>query len=181
MPKKAIIITSVGAVLLGIAAFGIVFTRTRMLSDMGSAAVTALTGSGEGASTVSDGDTMVPEVVFVCGDGVCSEGERNCSIDCGSGEAYFRASVVIEPISSTSVKVKWKTRNASTGAVIYGMDSSASEGKVDVTDPDTAHEVTVDGLSLEKNYYFGISVSEDGGGSYMYGPYPCEGAGPQVR
>lgn len=178
MSKKLIITISIVAVLLGVLVFGAVLVRTRILSDAEVAteppSVVTETEQGTAALPTDSEASSVLAPPSLCGDGMCSEGEKNCSIDCGSGEAYFRASVRTRTLTDTSVKVMWKTREESIGTVRYGITPEASDGSVETSAPGTEHAVTVTGLTRGSQYYFGISVSE-GGESYEYGSFLHEG------
>lgn len=189
MSKKLIIGLSIGLVVLGTAVFGVVLLRSRVLSDTRAPTVSPPQTPSSGGITAPDTSgsaslTETPEVLapaLICGDGICSEGERNCSIDCGMGEDYFRSSVIIRPDTETSVTAMWKTKTASTGSLVYGKTPAASDGSEESTTPGTNHEVTLSGLDSGSNYYFGINVTESDGTTYQYGPYIYEGIGPPIQ
>lgn len=176
MSKKLIIIISIVTVLIGAGVFGVILVRTRILSDSeGLSTSRPLTPQVDGEEAepfpndISNNEASFAPV-YICGDNLCSEGEKNCSIDCGDGEAFFRSSLFTKSLSPTSVGVQWKTKESSTGILRYGTTTAVNEGQMESETPLTEHDLTVTGLTPGKTYYFSISVTE-GDSKYEYEPF----------
>lgn len=187
MPKKLIIGISIALVVIGAAVFAVVLIRSRSLGTPetpGAPPATAPppqggigTSGGIPSGTATPGTpasgTATPPQAGPCGDGVCSEGESWCKPDCGSEEERFLGSIKAD-VTSTSIKISWKTDSPSTGTVSYGKTERYELGSLPSSTASRTHEVLIRGLSPGTNYFLRIQATEEDGDTHDSGPMNFE-------
>lgn len=193
MSKKLIIGISLGLVLVGAVVLAVLLLRSRALTDEDPSASgvnetvpEAGTGSlgesgnpirgtqdiGTGvADTVPLGD---PSSTPICGDGACSAGETQCTLDCGDKNQRFFGTVVMKDVTPTSFKIAWKTDSPSTGEVRWGLTPRHELGTAATKRSALENDVQLTGISAGQSYFVYLKVVEEDGDTYEAGDLSFE-------
>lgn len=134
---------------------------------------TVAAAPGDGALSVTDGDTITVRYLDVSYCGVPNVAvDRTAAVDCSAPSI---SNVRAENVTGRSARIKWSTSEAATSLVSYGL--AAPPALTAGPDPTlvTSHDLKLDALQECSTYFFSVTstdaaantVSEDNGGAYF--------------